>query len=305
MIIVNHFISIFNRWGEEKIEVVEREFGSRYKGNLSDLYMQLEHPTECIIDWVEHCNYLVNAKIAERMLADISPKLTRDNSDVAPRAALQSYFIPWDVIEYYKEYVEKYDVHKEPDKQIGAIVMNCNPFTYGHQYLLEYACNQVEILYVFVVEEDQSYFKFEDRLEMVRRGTKNLGKVRVLPSGKYIISKDTFAQYFTKDQVISEVDDMDYDVHIFGEIVADRLDITCRFVGEEPYDRVTREYNETMKRILPEYGIELIEIPRKKEDGDVISASKVRKYLEQGNLEAMSKMVPQSTMEVCRKYVRL
>lgn len=76
--------------------------------------------------------------------------------------------------------------------------MNCNPFTLGHRYLIEEACSQVDILYVFVVEEDKSYFKFEDRIEMVRQGTKDLKQVQVLPSGKYIISKETFAQYFKK-----------------------------------------------------------------------------------------------------------
>lgn len=303
VVIVNNFVPMFNQWGEEKEEAVQQVFGSRYKGNLGKLCKELEHPIGCIIDIIPHCNYLMNEKIAEKMFTDILLKLTIDNSNVAPRAALQNYFIPWDVIECYEEYMEKFDLHKEPDKRIGAIVMNCNPFTYGHRYLIEYACSQVDLLYVFVVEEDQSYFKFEDRLEMVMQGTKDLEKVKVLPSGKYIISKDTFAQYFAKDQIIFEVDDMDYDVRIFGEVVADMLGITCRFVGEEPFDKVTREYNKTMKHILPEYGIELIEIPRKVLDGNVISASNVRKYLEQGDLETASNLVPQSTIDVCRNYV--
>lgn len=303
MVIVNSFITTFNQWGEEKEEAVQQVFGSRYKGNLGNLCMELEHPIGCMIDSVTHCNYLMNEKIAERMFADILPKLTLDNRDVAPRSALQNYFIPWDVVEYYEEFVEKFDLRKEYDKKTGAIVMNCNPFTFGHRYLIEYACSQVDILYVFVVEEDQSYFKFEDRLKMVMQGTEDLEKIRVLPSGKYIISKDTFAQYFVKDQIIYEVDDMDYDVRIFGEVVADMLGITCRFVGEEPFDKVTREYNETLKSILPEYGIVLIEIPRKELNGNVISASKVRKYVEKRDLEAISKLVPQSTVEVCRKYM--
>ena len=63
----------------------------------------------------------------------------------------------------------------------GAIVMNCNPFTKGHRYLIEQAAGQVDLLYIFVVEEDKSTFKFEDRIEMVRRGTVDLDKVKVLP----------------------------------------------------------------------------------------------------------------------------
>ena len=34
---------------------------------------------------------------------------------------------------------------------VGAIVMNCNPFTMGHRYLIETAASQVDRLYVFVL----------------------------------------------------------------------------------------------------------------------------------------------------------
>ena len=296
-IIVNQFIPMYNQLGEGKTEPVVEALGNRYKGDLSKLCITLEHPLECMIDGIPHCNYLMNQKIAEKMFIDVLPKLTHDTGDIAPRTALQDYFIPWEVIEYYEEYTERYGVHKTAGKKTGAIVMNCNPFTLGHRYLIEQACAQVDILYVFVVEEDKSYFKFTDRIEMVRLGTQDMDKVRVLPSGQYIISKETFAQYFEKDQIIVEVDDMDYDVRIFGEVVADMLGITCRFVGEEPFDKVTREYNETMKRILPEYNIELIEIPRKENDGICISASRVRKYLEQGEAGKAYELLPESTRQ--------
>ena len=34
-----------------------------------------------------------------------------------------------------------------------------------------------------------------------------------------------------------------------------------RFAGEEPFDAVTRQYNESMKKILLENGMEFVEIP--------------------------------------------
>ena len=297
-IIVNHFMPMYNRWGEEKAEAVENVFGNRYKGDLGKLCLQLEHPMECIIDSIPHCNYLMNEKIAQKMFNDISPYLTEGNEDVAQRVALQEYFIPWDVIAYYEEYMEKHELHKTPGKKTGAIVMNCNPFTLGHRYLIEEACKQVDILYVFVVEEDRSYFKFEDRMEMVRQGTKDLEQVKVFPSGKYIISKETFSQYFEKDQIMMQIDDMDYDVRIFGEVVADMLGITCRFVGEEPFDKVTQKYNETMKRILPEYGVEVIEMSRALSEGEIISASKVRQCLKDKDMDSIKRLVPLSTEKI-------
>ena len=74
-------------------------------------------------------------------------------------------------------------------RNVGAIVMNCNPFTLGHLYLIEYAAKEVDQLFIFVVEEDASFFSFDDRIMLVREGTKHLKNVIVLPSGSFMISK--------------------------------------------------------------------------------------------------------------------
>lgn len=268
-----------------------------YKGNLSDVYLELDNPILNTIDGeLAHCNHVVNKKIAEKFFRDIQPSLTHECTTQISRTAIQDYYIPWDVVSYYREYCKKYQLINRGQK-FGAIVMNCNPFTRGHRYLIEQASSQVDLLYVFVVEEDKSFFKFEDRIEMVRRGTSDLANVKVLPSGRYIISKDTFWQYFEKDNV-EQVDDMDYDVRIFGEVVAKEIGITVRFVGEEPFDKVTKKYNETMKRILPEYDIEVVEIPRTStEDGIIISASAVRKAMEEKDVNLLEKMLPKTTQE--------
>ena len=63
--------------------------------------------------------------------------------------------------------------------------MNCNPFTLGHRYLIEQASEKVDHLYVFVVEEDKSFFPFSDRIGLVKKGTADLKNITVKPSGKY------------------------------------------------------------------------------------------------------------------------
>ena len=281
--------------------VSSETFGDLYKGDLSDIYFELERPIDNIFNGFAHCNYKVNKKIAERFFDDITPYLSRDNKPAVPRRALQDYYIPWEVQSYFKDYCANYQIIRNRGI-CGAIVMNCNPFTKGHRYLIEQAVKRVDLLYIFVVEEDKSSFSFMDRIEMVRRGTADFNQVKVLPSGKYIISKETFSQYFEKDNV-EQVDDMDYDVRIFGEVVAKELGISVRFVGEEPFDKVTRKYNETMKLILPEYGIELIEIPRTMtEDGKIISASAVRKAMQDNNDEMLFAFLPNTTIEyLCGK----
>ena len=132
--------------------------------------------------------------------------------------------------------------------QIGALVMNCNPFTLGHQDLVEYAAARVAKLYLFVVEEDRSEFPFADRIELVRLGVKNFSNVEVLPGGKFIISQQTFSGYFNKASLQDVAVDSSEDVEIFAKEIAPTLGITIRFAGEEPTDNVTRQYNETMKK---------------------------------------------------------
>lgn len=184
---------------------------------------------------------------------------------------------------------------------IGALVMNCNPFTLGHRYLVEYAAAKVVKLYIFVVEEDKSEFPFADRIELVRQGVKGLPNVEVLPSGKFIISQTTFSGYFNKAELQDVQVDSSEDVEIFGQEIAPTLGITVRFAGEEPKDNVTRQYNETMKRILPRYGVEFYEIPRKEFDGEPISASSVRAALKVGDFDKIKNLVPDTTFLYLRE----
>ncbi|MBA4685687.1 MAG: adenylyltransferase/cytidyltransferase family protein [Candidatus Galacturonibacter soehngenii] len=201
-----------------------------------------------------------------------------------------------DVPKELKEWVDELKEYKIQGKfKIGSIVMNCNPFTLGHRYLIENAKAQVDYLFIFVVEEDKSFFKFEDRLEMVKRGVADLGNVIVLSSGRYIISTETLPGYFNKDQLQNVKLDASADIEIFANIIAKCLNITVRFAGEEPIDAFTRQYNETMKRMLPGKGIEFVEIPRICKGNEVISASRVRKLLKEKEYEYIKRLVPITT----------
>ena len=52
-----------------------------------------------------------------------------------------------------------------------------------------------------------------------------------------------------------------------------------------------------MARVLPEYGIEFVEIPRATIGGEAISASRVRKLLEEKQFDEIEPLVPQPTFE--------
>ena len=180
---------------------------------------------------------------------------------------------------------------------IGSVVMNANPFTLGHRYLIEEALKQCDYLVIFVVQEDRSDFSFDERLRMVDDGTRDLENVLVVPSGRFIISSLTFEEYFNKSSLQERVIDPSLDVSVFAKEIAPCMNITKRFVGEEPLDTVTRQYNESMAKILPEYGIEFVEIKRCSAAGEMISASRVRELWEKGETGELLKFVPQTTYD--------
>ena len=170
----------------------------------------------------------------------------------------------------------------EPGKTVGGLVMNCNPFTLGHRYLIETADRECDRVYVFVLSEDQSRFSAGDRLEMVRRGTEDLQNVTVLPTGPYLISGATFPTYFLKDRETAPQAQCYLDIAIFGKYFVPRFGITRRYVGSEPLSPLTETYNRTLQQLLPAYGVEVKEIPRLALDGTPVSASAVRALLETG-----------------------
>lgn len=273
------------------------------RGDLTNSFLNIPSLTDNLIDCPLHCNYRVNRELAEKIYADICLTGALEKPQTSGKAErIQDYYIPWDVYEYFTSYFRRYGLHKEKNgANVGAIVMNCNPFTKGHRYLIEKAVQYVDKLFVFVVEEDRSFFRFINRMKLVEAGVSDLPNVQVVPSGKYILSNETFAQYFNKEQ-IQNVESMDYDIEIFGKVVAAGLGIKYRFVGEEPFDQVTREYNETMKRILPHFGVKVVEIPRMQDaEYGVISASLVRKAVKEKHWEIIEKICPESTVEYIKE----
>lgn len=190
-----------------------------------------------------------------------------------------------------------------PKKQgvCGAIVANCNPFTLGHRYLVEQAAKECDWLYLFILSEDKSRFSAHTRFELAKKGVADLENVIVCPTGKYLISAATFPTYFIKDKTHAEDIKCDMDIEVFTSRFAKALNITKRFVGTEPNSPVTNAYNERLKLILPRYGIKLIEIERKAQDLEPISASRVRKLITQGKRNELIPLLPQSTMEYIDK----
>ena len=184
-------------------------------------------------------------------------------------------------------------------KQAAALVMNANPFTLGHQYLTERAAAENEILHLFLVSEDASLVPWPVRKRLVLEGTAHLNNIRYHDSGPYIISSATFPSYFLKDEAAVIESHARLDLAVFQKI-AGVLGIRRRYVGEEPFSRTTGIYNRIMREELPKHGVECVVVPRREQDGQIISASLVRQYIQAGNVDALTKLVPKTTLRYFR-----
>lgn len=203
----------------------------------------------------------------------------------------------------YRKYLESLS---RPGKN-GAIVMNANPFTKGHRYLIEQAASQVDNLYVIVVKEDRSRFPYAERKSMIEAGCAGLSSVTVCEGSDYAVSAATFPTYFLKQLDDATPTHIALDLDLFVRHIARPLGVTVRFAGSEPEDKLTRCYNEMMSEILPAGGygykdnpagqpISFVEIPRLEQNGRPVSATALRSALDRGDLKAAMEFVPVSTV---------
>ncbi len=206
----------------------------------------------------------------------------------------------------------------EISSSVGVVVMNANPFTLGHRYLLEQAAARVDRLVVIPVRTSYA-FPYTERLAMIKAGAPS--GVTVVEGSDYQISAATFPTYFLKDLSEAAETQMRLDLDLFARHIAPALGATVRFVGSEPQDPLTARYNTLMQELLP---LKVVEIPRltaepvseencflqgfakKQFSSDpvkpintshaaVISASAVRTALEQGSYSRAAALCPEST----------
>ena len=181
-------------------------------------------------------------------------------------------------------------------QRVAALVMNANPFTLGHQYLVEKAAAENDIVHLFIVSEDKSLVPFQVRKKLVQAGVAHLPNVYCHESGSYIISSATFPSYFQEnDNAVIESNAM-LDLQIFGHI-AKALGIQRRYVGDEPFSRVTHLYNQIMQMQLPMQGVECIVVPRKANAQQIISASAVRQAIKENDFERVKAMLPPTSYQ--------
>lgn len=200
------------------------------------------------------------------------------------------------------DYLKWLTNYQPETKDNAAIVMNANPFTNGHLYLITEAAKRCETLFVFVLSEDRSFFDSQTRLALVKAGVDHLENVIVLETKEYMVSSATFPSYFLKDQAQLEIASVQatMDARLFKEKIAPCLSITTRYVGEEPFSEVTAIYNQMMEKVFAP-DIALVISPRFEVDGEAVSATKVRELIAKKEYTAIERLVPPTTYKEIMK----
>jgi len=201
-----------------------------------------------------------------------------------------------------ERYCDSLHARRRPGRRVSGIVLNANPFTLGHRYLVEQAARECDWLHVFVVREDASMFSYADRYALVAAGVKDLDNLTLYPGSDYIISRATFPRYFLKEKMIIDQSWAAIDLLLFREYIAPALGITHRYVGTEPFDPLTSSYNAEMKQWLEHAAfaarpVTVVEVPRATVGDVPISATEVRRLLAQRDFSRIAALVPATTLE--------
>ncbi|MDO5047998.1 MAG: [citrate (pro-3S)-lyase] ligase [Anaerococcus sp.] len=200
----------------------------------------------------------------------------------------------------FSDYLAYLDQNRVDVPNPGAVVINANPLTLGHLSLIDYGLSEVDFLYVFLVSEDASFFSSKDRLKIVKEALYDKKRVKILTTDDYLVSKASFPSYFLdEDEDVTKIYTK-LDAYIFKNHIGKRLGIKKRFVGDEKEDKTTNIYNQTMAEIFIKEPnpIDLVEIERKKINGQAISASRVRKLIKEKSFDKLEDLVPKASLRL-------
>lgn len=188
----------------------------------------------------------------------------------------------------------------------GVIVMNANPLTKGHLYLIDQASRRCDRLVVIPVADNPlTLFSYKERRAMLAEAVAQLPNVVLAEASLYTVSRATFPTYFIKEKSRRSLAHIELDLNIFTRHIAPALQASLRFVGTEPADELTAEYNAAMHRLLPPAGIEVVELermtlpahgsPSAAAEAAPVSASSLRRALQEGRTwQALQLAAPQA-----------
>ena len=268
-----------------------------YEGTESIAVMDIldrnNAPAAWLLNLPLHCNHRVNRLYAD----DLFDRMVRDGVLVGPVDQTQRTMLSRDLA-VNMLYLDLHFSNFRPKEGevVGTVGMHGNPFTRGHRYLIETASKQVDRLFVLLIEDEQGLFSYAERFAMTVDGTRDLPNVRIVAGGPFQATRNVFQEYFVKVDPTDIRESATVDFLIYTEIIAKRLGITKRFVGDENHNPKMQFFNGLIKEVMAPYGIDVIEIPRKQSHGQSITGSRARQAAAEGDRETLLEQVPETSL---------
>ena len=178
----------------------------------------------------------------------------------------------------------------------AAVLVNADPFTVGHQALVEHAAALADKVYVLVPSEGNFLFPLPTRLELARLGTAHIANAVVTDTGPYALGSATFPAYFLTGGEEPDQVRLELDAELFAKHLAPAFYVRTRVVGSEPADPASRRYNQILRQRLRGCSVRLEEIERTKAGERWVDTRRVRRALLVGDLAAAAALVPEATV---------
>lgn len=276
------------------LNVNNQPFADAESVDMTEILDRHNVPTGWIMDLPGHCNHKVNQiyanELFERMVRDgaLTSKTNQEERKTMLDCDLAVNSLYLDL---------HFDGYRPVEgEKVGGIAFHGNPFTLGHRCLIEYASKHVDRLFAILTEDEAGLLTFAERYAMALEGTKDLPNVTIVPGGPFSGSRHDFPVYFVKTDPESMCRRSVLHLEIFAKVIAKRLGISCRFIGDERHNEQMSAFNELIKEIMPRYGIDVIEIPRAQAEGRSISASLSRRAAFDGDRETLRANLPETTL---------
>lgn len=185
----------------------------------------------------------------------------------------------------------------------SLVVLNANPFTTGHRYLVSLARSRSRHVLVLVIqgrpesggrgnhENTGIVFPFGERLRMTKEGLSDMDGITVIPSGPYVISRDDFPADFLSDEMGKVPAHAALDSMVICH-VCNSLGIRSIFAGDEPRDEMSEIHLNALRTACAGSGIQLRVAERKRLGERYISSSMVRQDIADGNMEEAVLLAP-------------
>ena len=185
----------------------------------------------------------------------------------------------------------------------SLVVLNANPFTIGHRYLVDIARRRSSHVLVLVIqgkpesggkgnhENTGMVFPFRERMAMTEKGLADMAGVTILPSGPYIISRNDFPRDFLSRELGRVPAHAALDSMVICH-VCKALGIKSLFAGDEPRDEMSEIHLKALRSACASSGLALRVAERKRLGEKYISSSMVRQDIADGNMDEAVLLAP-------------